>query len=39
MCVRNDMTRTEELVAKQREYFRSGVTLPCRFSCEMLDRL
>ena len=34
-----DMTKTEELVAKQREYFRSGVTLPCRFRCEMLDRL
>ena len=33
------MTKTEELVAKQREYFRSGVTLPCRFRCEMLDRL
>ena len=33
------MTKTEELVAKQREYFRSGVTLSCRFRCEMLDRL
>ena len=39
MYVRNHMTKTEELVAKQREYFRSGVTLPCRFRCEMLDRL